>query len=63
MQVTQSDRYLSNHEACLLFSEALDFVQMTEELAAFDKLHKEIDAEVILENIVHAHDKRMLYCV
>jgi hypothetical protein len=51
---------LCNHEACLFFIETLDSAQVSVQLAAFNKIHDEIDAEFVLEHEVHAHDERVL---
>ncbi len=33
---------------------------MSEELTSLDKLHEKVDAELVLEYIIHAHNERML---
>jgi hypothetical protein len=44
----------------LFLIEPFDFIKVTEELSTFNKLHQEIDTKLILENIVHVDDKRMI---
>jgi hypothetical protein len=36
---------------------------MTIQLSSLDKVHQEINPEVVLEDIVHAHHERMLHIV
>lgn len=47
-------------EFCLFFSEALNLDQVLEELTALNKLHDEVNAEVILEDILHAHEEGVI---
>ena len=47
--------YLGCEELCLVLREHSDLDQMAEKLTTFDKLHKEIDTELVLENIFHIH--------
>lgn len=48
---------LGNKESCLIFPESLDFNKMPEQLPSLDELHNEVYAEIILEHILHVHDK------
>ena len=63
MQMSQSNSYLSDQETSLLFREPLYFVKMAEELPAFNEFHEEVDAELVLENIIHVDYKWMINCV
>jgi hypothetical protein len=33
---------------------------MPEEFSALDEIHDEVDSELILKDVVHGHDERML---
>jgi hypothetical protein len=63
MKMSKSDCYLGNHKTGLFLAESFHFIQMTEELTTFYELHEEINSEVILKNVIHPYNKRMINCV
>jgi hypothetical protein len=54
---------LCDKESGLLLIKSLHFAQVSVELASFDEGHKEVNPEVILIDVVHAHDKRVVHTV
>lgn len=60
MKVSEGNRDLGNKESRLIFPESLNFNKMPEQLSSLDELHYEVYAEIILEHILHVHDKRMV---
>lgn len=63
MQMAKCNSNLSNHHASLLLWEPSYLHQMSEQLSSFNEIHQEKDSELILENVVHRHNKRMLNVV
>lgn len=60
MEVPQSHGNLCDKEACLIFAEPFHFDKMSEQFTALDELHDEINAEVILEDVLHVNDERVI---
>lgn len=54
---------LSYKELCLILLEAAHTCQVSEELATLDKVHQEVDAIFVLENVVHGYDEWVLHLV
>jgi hypothetical protein len=61
--MSNSQNYLCYEKPALFFSKPLHSIEMTEELTSFDKSHKEINSEVILENEIHADNEWMFNIV
>lgn len=52
---------LSCKEPGLVFWEHAHFDQMAEKFATFDKLHEEVDTELVLEDVLHIDKEGMIY--
>lgn len=55
MQMAEGKRDLCRKEASLGFLEPLNLHQVSVELTPVDELHDEVDAELILEHVLHIH--------
>ena len=51
---------LSGKEFSLILREHTNFDKMAEKLATLDEFHQEVDTELILENIFHVNQERMI---
>ena len=60
MKLGESKCNLRCEELRLLFCEALNLNQVLKEFTALDKLHDEVNAEVVLEYVLHAHEEGMV---
>lgn len=61
--MTKTKDNLGNEESCLFFIKSLHLIQMTEELTSLNEVHQEVNSEVVLEHIIHAHDEWVLHVV
>ena len=61
MKVLKGNGHLSNHELSLLLGEFSDCAQVAEELTAFDEIHDEENSMLVLEDVIHADQKRVLF--
>lgn len=60
VKLAQAESYLGSEKLRLLLSEPLYLHKVLEKLATLDKLHDEVNAELILEDVLHAHEERMV---
>ena len=51
---------LSGKEFSLILREHTNFDEMAEKLTTLDEFHQEVDTELILENIFHVNQERMI---
>ena len=58
--MSQSKGDLCSKELGLVLGEHAHFDQVAEKFAALDKLHQEVDTELILEDILHIDEERMV---
>ena len=56
----ESKSYLGCEELGLVLREHSDLDQMAEKFTTFNKLHKEVDTELILEDILHIYEEWMV---
>ena len=56
----ECERDLRGEELGLVLGEHTHLDQVAEELAALDELHEEVDAELVLEHILHVHEERVV---
>ena len=49
------ERDLGGEELGLVLGDHADLDQVAEEFAALDELHEEVDAELVLEHLLHEH--------
>lgn len=61
VQMGEGKGDLGREELGLVLREHADFDQVTEQLASLDKLHEEIDSELILEDILHVDEEGVVY--
>jgi hypothetical protein len=55
MEVTKCECDLGSEELGLFFLEALDLNKMAEEFSSLNKVHEEIDTDIVLEDIFHVN--------
>ena len=60
MKVSDRKSDLYNEKLGLRLTEPLHFGKMSVQFTTFDESHEEVNAEVILVNVVHAHNEGML---
>ena len=60
MKVSDRKSNLYNEKLGLCLAEPLHFGKMSVQFTSFDESHEEVNAEVILVNVVHAHNEGML---
>jgi len=60
MKVSDCKSNLYNEKLGLRLAKPLHFGKMSVQFTSFDKRHEEVNAEVILVNVVHAHNEGML---
>lgn len=60
MQMCQGHCYLSSEELSLVLGETLDSDQVSEQLTTLDKLHEEVNSELILEDELHVNKEGVL---
>ena len=60
MKMPQRYSNLSYHKSRLFLLEPSYLDQMAEKLATFDKIHQKENSELILENVIHAYNERMV---
>ena len=56
----ECERDLRGEELGLVLGEHAHLDQVAEELAALDELHEEVDAELVLEHVLHVHEERVV---
>ena len=59
--MSQSQSNLSSKKLSLRLSKPLYLHQVSKELTPLDKLHQEVNAELILKHELHIDEERMLY--
>lgn len=60
MQVAKCQRNLCRIKLSLAFREAFLVRQVFEKFAALDEVHDEVNAESLLEHVIHANDEGMV---
>lgn len=55
MQVTESEGDLCTEESNVLLRETLDLHEMAEKLTSLNELHEEVDAMLVLEDVLHIY--------
>eukprot|EP00350_Pseudokeronopsis_sp_OXSARD2_P007223 CAMPEP_0170551992 /NCGR_PEP_ID=MMETSP0211-20121228/9974_1 /TAXON_ID=311385 /ORGANISM="Pseudokeronopsis sp., Strain OXSARD2" /LENGTH=387 /DNA_ID=CAMNT_0010859499 /DNA_START=410 /DNA_END=1573 /DNA_ORIENTATION=- len=60
VQVADGNGDLRYKETHLVLMEPLDLYQVSEEFSSFDEFHKEVDAELALEDILHVYNERVV---
>lgn len=58
--MSQGHCYLGSEELCLVLRETLYSDQVSEQLTTLDKLHEEVNSELILEDELHVDQEGML---
>ena len=56
----ECERDLRCEKLGLVLGEHAHLDQVAEELAALDELHEEVDAELVLEHVLHVHEERVV---
>lgn len=60
MQVTESEGDLRAEESNVFLRETLDLHEMAEKLSSLDEFHEEVDAMLVLEDILHIDKEGMV---
>lgn len=59
--MTKCQSNLCDKESCLFFTEPFHFYKMSKQFTALDEFHDEVDAEIILKDILHVNDEGMIH--